>query len=155
MEVTKWLKPSVSVPRIGGSCECAGRNASECRASLIWRGESQAEISGSIARSPFVVSVSGSEPACVTPPVYERYPPYIRSPHGAAAPTSRLRRAGLRRTTPFSKSALQPWPASVSSTRIRQNQLGSWEIAESDERAASDGLQSCPFDDDTGAHIFP
>ena len=34
MEVTKWLKPSVSVPRIGGSCECAGRNASECRASL-------------------------------------------------------------------------------------------------------------------------
>ena len=34
MEVTIWLKPSVSVPRIGGSCECAGRNESECRASL-------------------------------------------------------------------------------------------------------------------------
>jgi hypothetical protein len=34
MEVTRWLKPSVSVPRIGGSCECAGRNVSECRASL-------------------------------------------------------------------------------------------------------------------------
>ena len=34
MEVTRWLKPSVSVPRIVGSCECAGRNESECRASL-------------------------------------------------------------------------------------------------------------------------
>ena len=31
-EVTRWLKPSVSVPRIGGSCECAGRNASELAA---------------------------------------------------------------------------------------------------------------------------
>ena len=34
MEVTIWLKPSASVPRMGGSCECAGRNVSECRASL-------------------------------------------------------------------------------------------------------------------------
>ena len=34
MEVTIWLKPSVSVPRFGGSCACAGRNVSECRASL-------------------------------------------------------------------------------------------------------------------------
>ena len=42
-----------------------------------------------------------------------------------------------------------------SSTGIRQDQLGSWEISESDERAASDGLQDCPFDDDTGAYIFP
>ena len=33
MEVTKWLKPSISVSRIGDS-ECAGRNASERRASL-------------------------------------------------------------------------------------------------------------------------
>ncbi len=34
MEATRLLKPSVSVPRLGGSCECAGRNARECRASL-------------------------------------------------------------------------------------------------------------------------
>ena len=34
MEVTIWLKPSDSVPRIGGSCGCAGGNVSECRASL-------------------------------------------------------------------------------------------------------------------------
>ena len=33
MEVTKWLKPSISVSRIGDS-ECAGRNASERRACL-------------------------------------------------------------------------------------------------------------------------
>jgi len=30
MEVTKWLKPSISVSRIGDSAMCAGRNASEC-----------------------------------------------------------------------------------------------------------------------------
>ena len=34
MEVTKWLKPSISVSRIGDKRECAGRNASERRASL-------------------------------------------------------------------------------------------------------------------------
>ena len=34
MEVTKWLKPSDSGLRIGKPRECAGRNASERRASL-------------------------------------------------------------------------------------------------------------------------
>jgi hypothetical protein len=33
MEVTEWLKPSISVSQIGDS-ECAGRNASERRAIL-------------------------------------------------------------------------------------------------------------------------
>ncbi|SIO56215.1 hypothetical protein SAMN05443247_08228 [Bradyrhizobium erythrophlei] len=33
MEVTKWLKPSISVSRIGDSAS-VGRNASERRASL-------------------------------------------------------------------------------------------------------------------------
>ena len=34
MEVTKWLKPSNSVSRNRWQRECAGRNASERRASL-------------------------------------------------------------------------------------------------------------------------
>ena len=34
MEVTKWLKPLISVSRIRWQRECAGRNASERRASL-------------------------------------------------------------------------------------------------------------------------
>jgi hypothetical protein len=34
MEVTKWLKPSISVSRNGGSASVEGRNASERRASL-------------------------------------------------------------------------------------------------------------------------
>ena len=34
MEVTKWLKPSISVSRIGDSASVQGRNASERRASL-------------------------------------------------------------------------------------------------------------------------
>ena len=34
MEVTKWLKPSGKRATIWWQCECAGRNASERRASL-------------------------------------------------------------------------------------------------------------------------
>jgi len=34
MEVTKWLKPSIALSRIGDSASDAGRNASERRASL-------------------------------------------------------------------------------------------------------------------------
>ena len=37
MEVTKWLKPSISVSRIGDSCDYAGRNASERRAQGLSR----------------------------------------------------------------------------------------------------------------------
>jgi len=34
MEVTKWLKPSISVSQTGDRRECAGSNASERRAIL-------------------------------------------------------------------------------------------------------------------------
>jgi len=37
MEVTKWLKPSISVSRIGDSASVQAVNASERRASLPWR----------------------------------------------------------------------------------------------------------------------
>jgi len=41
MEVTKWLKPSDSGPRIGGRRECTGRNVCERRAILVWGFRSQ------------------------------------------------------------------------------------------------------------------
>ena len=45
--------------------------------------------------------IRGSEPACVTRLVSEHDQPHIRSPFATAAPTSRLRRAGLRKTRTF------------------------------------------------------
>ncbi|MGA9846568.1 MAG: lysylphosphatidylglycerol synthase domain-containing protein [Roseiarcus sp.] len=46
-----------------------------------------------------------SEPNCMTRPVSEHDQPHIRSPLEAAAPTSRLRRAGAQGTKPFYQSA--------------------------------------------------
>jgi hypothetical protein len=45
--------------------------------------------------------IRGSEPAYVTRLVSEHDQPHIRSPFATAAPTSRLRRAGLRKTRTF------------------------------------------------------
>ena len=42
--------------------------------------------------------IQGSEPDCMTRLVFEHDQPHIRSPFATAAPTSRLRRAGLRKT---------------------------------------------------------
>ena len=42
--------------------------------------------------------IHGSEPNCMTRLVFEHDQPHIRSPFATAAPTSRLRRAGLRKT---------------------------------------------------------
>ena len=42
--------------------------------------------------------IQGSEPDCMTRLVFERDQPHIRSPFATAAPTSRLRRVGLRKT---------------------------------------------------------
>src|SRR5271166_6541176 len=55
----------------------------------------------------------GPEPNGLTRPVSERDQPHIRSPFETAAPTSRLRRAGLRRTKPFSNRHFSPWTISV------------------------------------------
>src|SRR5580704_18571718 len=52
-------------------------------------------------KSPAVVRYPRSEPACVTRLVSEHDQPHIRSPFATAAPTSRLRRAGLRKTRTF------------------------------------------------------
>src|SRR5260370_28400952 len=63
---------------------------------------------GSFRSSPFVrvtlvnlqysLRYPRSEPNCMTRPVSEHDQPHIRSPFMTAAPTSRLRRARLRKT---------------------------------------------------------
>ena len=64
---------------------------------------SREQSSGSFLgdKSPAVVRYPRSEPACVTRLVSEHDQPHIRSPFATAAPTSRLRRAGLRKTRTF------------------------------------------------------
>src|SRR6202020_1068102 len=64
---------------------------------------SRQQSSGSFPgdQSPAVVRYPRSEPACVTRLVSEHDQPHIRSPFATAAPTSRLRRAGLRKTRTF------------------------------------------------------
>ena len=64
---------------------------------------SRQQSSGSFRgdKSPAVVRYPRSEPACVTRLVSEHDQPHIRSPFATAAPTSRLRRAGLRKTRTF------------------------------------------------------
>ena len=52
---------------------------------------------GDIERSP-VASVSKVQAHCATRPVSEHDQPHMRSPLIAAAPRSRFRRAGLRKT---------------------------------------------------------
>src|SRR5580698_10008581 len=64
---------------------------------------SREQSSGSFPgdKSPAVVRYPRSDPACVTRLVSEHDQPHIRSPFATAAPTSRLRRAGLRKTRTF------------------------------------------------------
>jgi len=63
----------------------------------------------------------------MTRPVSEHDQPHIRSPRTAAAPTSRLRRSGLKKTRPFLKTAFQAMRRCGSSTRIPRL-IRSWKI---------------------------
>src|SRR5437868_6593547 len=80
--------------------------------------------------------------------------PHIRSPLVAAAPISRLRRDGLRNTTPFLNPAFQAMRRFGSSTWIPRPDrvLGDYGIWFG---RSSDGLEHGAFDDNTGGHIFP
>ena len=97
MEVTNWLKPSESVSRIGDSAsvQAATRVNAEQR-----RWESRGSFQSDSGRSSSIClsGIQGSEPDCMMRLVPEHDQPHIRSPLVTAAPTSRLRRAGLRKT---------------------------------------------------------
>ena len=97
----------------------------------------------------FTFQYPGPEPNCLTRPVSEHDQPHIRSPLETAAPTSRLRRAGLRRTKPFFQSAFQfvhPDPPEL---------IRSWKICESTERLSSGALHHGSLNDDASGDIFP
>src|ERR1700733_9920205 len=85
-------------------------------------------------------------------------PHHIRSPFATAAPTSRLRRAGLRKTRTFLENGvLRPRLASVrppGSVRtdhvLRIRELDSWKTG-----LSSGSPNHGAFEHDSSAHIFP
>ncbi|HEX8799580.1 MAG TPA: hypothetical protein VF772_13260, partial [Terriglobales bacterium] len=105
MEVTKWLKPSGSGSRIGdrASVQAATRvNAEQAS-------HDEGLVKGSYRRTSKrlqLLRYPRSKPICATRPVSEHGQPHMRSPLIAAAPRSRFRRAGLRKTRTILESGI-------------------------------------------------
>jgi len=100
MEVTKCLKPSDSSHEFGdgASVRAAMRvNAEQASHEALGVKRIVSERQWQIS-SICLSGTQGSEPDCMTRLVFEHDQPHIRSPFATAAPTSRLRRAGLRKT---------------------------------------------------------
>ena len=99
-----------------------------------------------------------SKPICATRLVSEHGQPHMRSPLIAAAPRSRFRRAGLRKTRTFLENGVsRPRLASVrrpGSVRtdhvLRIMVLDSWKTG-----LSSGSPNHGAFDHDPSAHIFP
>jgi hypothetical protein len=96
-----------------------------------------------------------SKPICATRPVSEHGQPHMRSPLMAAAPRSRFRRAGLRKTRTILKSGISGHGL------LRFVYPGS---ARTDQVLGNDGitlvyslgnLHRNAFDNDTGGRVFP
>src|SRR5271170_6069293 len=85
-------------------------------------------------------------------------PHHIRSPFATAAPTSRLRRAGLRKTRTFLENGVSGHgllrfvhldPSGLITSRGLRDWM-TWKTGLSSGRP-----HHCAFDHDSGAHIFP
>jgi len=106
MEETKCLKPSDS-----GSRNTV--TARVCRPQREWtpskphttRAWSRGRITGASKRLQ-LLRYPRSKPICATRPVSEHGQPHMRSPLIAAAPRSRFRRAGLRKTRTILESGI-------------------------------------------------
>src|SRR5215472_15175965 len=120
MEVTKWLKPSISVSRIGDSASVQAATRVNAEQSShdegLVKGSHHVDI-----ESLQLLRYPRSKPICATRPVSEHGQPHMRSPLTAAAPRSHFRRAGLRKTRTISKAAFQAMACYGSSTWIRQD----------------------------------
>src|SRR6202043_284626 len=77
---------------------------------------------------------------------------HIRSPLVAAAPTSRVRRVGLRRPGPFFRSAVEANGHFGSATWIRQGLIRSLRMGADSRRRR---LHPGPLDDDAGGRVPP
>ena len=119
--------------------------------------ESRGSVPSDNGRSPGIClsGIQGSEPDCMMRLVPEHDQPHIRSPFMTAAPTSRLRRAGLRKT----RTILENGVSGHGLLRFVDLDpsglilvLGITGLARG---LSSCGLHRSTFDDDAGGHIFP
>src|SRR5712671_6844047 len=107
MEETKCLKPSDSGSRIGdrASVQAATRVNAEQASHEVVQVKSVI-VSVTLVNLQYSLRYPRSEPNCMTRPVSEHDQPHIRSPFMTAAPTSRLRRARLRKTRTILESGV-------------------------------------------------
>ena len=120
MEVAKCLKPPDSGHEFG---DCASVQAAT-RVNAEQTSHDEGLVKGlftGTSKGLQLLRYPWSKPICATRPVSEHGQPHMRSPLIAAAPRSRFRRAGLRKTKPFSKAAFQAMVCYGSSTWIRQD----------------------------------
>jgi len=105
MEETKCLKPSDSGSRSGDRASVQAATRVNAEQASHDEGLVKGSHHGGIETSP-AASVSRSKPICATRPVSEHGQPHMRSPLTAAAPRSRFRRAGLRKTRTILESGI-------------------------------------------------
>jgi hypothetical protein len=136
------------------------RAATRVNAEQASHGEAwvKGRVQSRMSRTPAGVAVSKVRARLHNLVVSAPDQPHIRSPFATAAPTSRLRRAGLRKTRTFLENGVsRPRPASVrppGSVRtdyvLRITVLGTWKTGLSSGRPNHGA-----FDHDPSAHIFP
>jgi hypothetical protein len=105
MEETKCLKPSGSGSRFGDRASVQAATRVNAEQASHDEGLVKGSHYGDI-ESLQLVRYPGSKPICATRPVSEHGQPHMRSPLVAAAPRSRFRRAGLRKTRTILESGI-------------------------------------------------
>src|SRR5215472_14508234 len=120
MEVTKWLKPSISGSRFGDRARVQAATRVNAEQASHEEGLVKGSYHGDIETSP-VASVSKVQAHLRDAARFRARSTSHAVAALAAAPRSRFRRAGLRKTEPFSKAAFQAMACYGSSTWIRQD----------------------------------
>jgi hypothetical protein len=156
MEETKCLKPSDSGSRIGdrASVQAATRVNAEQASHGVVQVKSLI-VRGTLANLQYSLRYPRSEPNRMTRPVSEHDQPHIRSPLVTAAPTSRLRRARLRKTRTILESGVSGHGLLRFVYLDPPGLIRSWKMTGFCLVCSSRSLHRGAFDDDTGGHIFP
>src|SRR6478672_11527877 len=96
-----------------------------------------------------------SKPICATRPVSEHGQPHMRSPLIAAAPRSRFRRAGLRKTRTILESGISGHGLLRFVYQDPPGLIRSWEMTGFTLVYSLGHLHRNAFDNDIGGHVFP
>src|ERR1700757_774283 len=116
------------------------------------RAWSRGRITGSSKRLQ-LLRYPRSEPICATRPVSEHGQPHMRSPLIAAAPRSRFRRAGLRKTRTILENGISGHGFLRFVYLDPPRLIRSWEMTGLPYSLGN--LHRNAFDNDTGGHVFP